>query len=93
MSDHTVAASRSHLPAPRIVLLTRAGCHLCEQARDVVSRVAQEVGVTWREDDVDASGELQEKYGEFVPVVFIDGEQHDFWRINEVRLQKALSAI
>ncbi|MCA2227094.1 MULTISPECIES: glutaredoxin family protein [Nonomuraea] len=76
----------------RITLLGRPGCHLCDDAREVVSRVAGDLGVPWEEVDIDSSEELREKYWEMIPVTLVDGVQHDFWRVSEDRLRAALSA-
>jgi Glutaredoxin-like domain (DUF836) len=78
--------------AHEITLLTRPGCHLCDDARAVVARVAAELGISWTERDVTRSeGDLRD-YGEMIPVTLIDGVQHDFWRVSEQRLRAALSA-
>jgi glutaredoxin len=74
----------------RITLLGKPGCHLCEDARAVISRVAAELGVPWEEVDIDSSEELREKYWEMIPVTLVDGVQHDFWRVSEDRLRAAL---
>jgi Glutaredoxin-like domain (DUF836) len=75
---------------PRVLLLSRPGCHLCDEARAVIARVAAELGVGWAERDVSASaGDLAE-FGDMIPVTFVDGVQHDFWRVREDRLRAAL---
>ncbi|WP_219471006.1 glutaredoxin family protein [Nonomuraea rhizosphaerae] len=76
----------------RITLLGRPGCHLCEDARAIISRVAGELGVPWEEVDIDSSQELREKYWEMIPVTLVDGVQHDFWRVSEERLRAALAS-
>jgi hypothetical protein len=75
-----------------VVLVGRQGCHLCDEARDVVRRVAEDVGASWTEVDVDADDRLLRAYSDQVPVVLVDGRQHDFWRVDEQRLRAALSA-
>ncbi|MFC4112728.1 glutaredoxin family protein [Nonomuraea zeae] len=75
----------------RITLLGKPGCHLCEDAREVIAKVAGELGVPWEEVSIDSSAELKEKYWEMIPVTLIDGVQHDFWRVDESRLRAALS--
>jgi glutaredoxin len=75
----------------RITLLGKPGCHLCEDAREVVARVAGDLGVPWEEVSIESSAELTEKYWEMIPVTLIDGVQHDFWRVDENRLRAALS--
>jgi len=74
----------------RITLLTRPGCHLCDEARSVIARVAGELGVSWDERDITASAADTERYSEMIPVTLIDDVQHDFWRVSEDRLRAAL---
>jgi glutaredoxin len=74
-----------------ITLYGKPGCHLCDDARAVIERVAGELGVTWEERDITASPEDLAKYGEMIPVTMIDGVQHDFWHVDETRLRTALS--
>jgi glutaredoxin len=76
----------------RITLLSKPGCHLCDDAREIIARVAGELGVPWEEVDIDSAKELTEKYWEMIPVTLIDGVQHDFWRVSEDRLRTALTA-
>jgi len=76
--------------ASRVVLLTRSQCHLCEDARAVVSRVCGDVGVAFEEVDVDADPALREAHGDFVPVVLVDGVRRGFWTIDADQLRSAL---
>jgi glutaredoxin len=78
-------------PPVRVTLVVRAGCHLCEAAREVVARVAEDLGVGWEEVDVDADADLRARWSEEVPVTLVDGRQHDFWRVDEARLRTALA--
>ena len=75
-----------------ITLIGKPGCHLCEDARAVVARLADELGFSWEERDINQDKELFDEYGEQIPVTLIDGRQHDFWRVDESRLRKALGA-
>jgi hypothetical protein len=77
-------------PAARITLLSRSGCHLCDDARAVIARVAADLGVGWEERDITLSADDLAQYSEMIPVTFIDGVQHDFWRVSEDRLRAAL---
>ncbi len=75
----------------RVVVYSREGCHLCEAAEQVVAAVVAETGDSWERVDVDADPELVARFNEQVPVTFVDGRQHDFWRVDPVRLRAALS--
>ena len=76
---------------PRITLLTKPGCHLCDEARTIVERVAADTGVGWQEVDITADPDLKTKWWEQIPVTLVDGVQHDYWRVDETRLRKALA--
>ena len=78
--------------APRIVLFDRVGCHLCDDARELVRSVALETGAGWGEVDIDVAGaDVLEEYGELVPVVEVDGVRQGYWRIDADRLRRALA--
>lgn len=79
------------MAAPRITLLSRPGCHLCDDAREIVSRVAADLGVAWEERDITLSPDDMREYWDKIPVTLVDGTQHDFWRVSEDRLRAALT--
>lgn len=76
---------------PRVRLYSRPGCHLCDDARQVVARVCEELGESFDEVDISTSADLQARFGEEIPVTFVDGEQHDYWRVDPQRLRAALT--
>jgi Glutaredoxin-like domain (DUF836) len=77
---------------PRVLLLGKPGCHLCDEAREIVERVCRELSVTWEERSILDDPELERRYGEQIPVTFVDGLQHDFWQVDEGRLRAVLTA-
>ena len=77
--------------APRVQLMTRPGCHLCDDVRAVVASVCTELGVGWTEVDITTDPGLLEAYAEQIPVTFVDDAQHDFWHIDRARLRAALA--
>lgn len=83
---------------PHLTLLSRPGCHLCDDARDVVTRVIEEldagasgVQVTLEEKSIVDDKDLLERYSEEIPVLLIDGKVHNIWRIDPERLRAALT--
>jgi hypothetical protein len=76
---------------PRITLVSRVGCHLCDDGRVVVQQVAEATGTAWVEVDVDADAELLRRYSDKVPVVLVDGTERDFGRLDAQRLEQALA--
>jgi glutaredoxin len=73
-----------------VTLLTRPGCHLCDDARLIIERVVAEEGATLTEQNVDDDAALASEYGDRVPVVLVDGKEHGYWRVEESRLRRAL---
>ena len=75
----------------RIILLSKPGCHLCDDARAVITRVAMDLGVPWAERDITRSEQDLAEYWDKIPVTMVDGVTHDFWRVSEDRLRAALT--
>jgi Glutaredoxin-like domain (DUF836) len=76
----------------RITLLGRPGCHLCDDARVVIERVAADLHIGWEERDITQSPDDLQEYWDKIPVTLVDGVPHDFWRVTESRLRAALGA-
>lgn len=76
----------------RVTLYGRPGCHLCDVAREVIAQVCTEVGESFVEVSIDDDPDLQRRFTNEVPVTFVDGKQHDFWRVDPQRLRNALGA-
>ena len=81
-----MAPARHH-----VTLITRVGCHLCEQAQAVLLRLRDELGFRYDELDVDADRDRRNEYSDRVPVILVDGKEHGYWRVEEDRLRRALS--
>ena len=78
-----------------LVLIGKPGCHLCDDARDVIHSVIADLpeggpAVAVEERDILQDAELHEKYVEEIPVVLLDGRVHTYWRVDPVRLRSAL---
>ncbi|GAB06069.1 glutaredoxin family protein [Gordonia amarae] len=79
------------LTAPRIELLVRAGCAACGRAREDLARICGPLDVPVTEVDVDEAaaagdGEPRAEYGDRLPVVLLDGEEHSYWEVDAPRL-------
>jgi glutaredoxin len=70
----------------RVVLYTRQGCHLCEEAL----KVLHHHGLSPTLVDIDADPTLLTRYTECVPVVEIDGRERFRGRVNEVLLRRLI---
>jgi hypothetical protein len=78
-----------------LTLIGKPGCHLCDDAREVIRAVIDELPagapvVTIGERSILEDAELHERYVEEIPVVLIDGRVHTYWRVDPARLRTAL---
>ena len=80
------------MSAPRVTLIGKPGCHLCAEARAVIALVCDDLGESFTEVSIEDDPVLYDRYWEQIPVTLVDGEQHDFWRVDPVRLRAALTA-
>lgn len=74
-----------------VTIYSRRGCHLCEVAIEKARAIQADFNYQIEEVFIDGNDELIELYGEQVPVIHIDGNPHDFFRIDEERFRAALS--
>jgi hypothetical protein len=77
---------------PRITLIGKPDCHLCDDARAVIAQVCAATGESWTELSILDDPVLADEYWERIPVVLVDGRPHDFWRVDAGRLTRALGA-
>ena len=73
--------------SPNVVLYTRAGCHLCDEARTVLERYGLQPVLI----DIDGDPQLLQQYDTCIPVVEIDGTERFRGRVNEVLLRRLLA--
>jgi glutaredoxin len=71
---------------PRVTLIARGGCHLCEG----VSALLQRMGIPFTTLDVDSDPDLRAAYSDEVPVVQLDGKHVDGGLIDHARLERVL---
>ena len=80
----------------RLTLLSKPGCHLCDDARDVVASVIADLGaaasVSVEELSILDDPELQDRYWDEIPVVLINDRVHTVWRVDAARLSAAIAA-
>ncbi|TDW30383.1 glutaredoxin family protein [Cryobacterium psychrophilum] len=80
-----------------LTLIGKPGCHLCDDARELVTTVMQKVvderpapEITLEERSILDDAELHSLYVEDIPVLLINGKVHNYWRIDPMRLRTAL---
>ena len=67
---------------PRLRLLVRAYCHLCDEMRAAVLPLANRAGLALAEIDVDTDPDLEARWGERVPVLLADGRELCHYRLD-----------
>jgi len=78
---------------PKLTLYSRRGCCLCDEMKAVVRETAVKIPLELDEIDVDGSAELKHKFGDQVPVLFIDGRKAFKYRVTEKELKKRLTRL
>jgi glutaredoxin len=73
-----------------ITIFSRHGCHLCEVAEATLTELKEELDFEIEVNFIDGDVELEKLYGNEVPVIHIDGEHHDFYRVDSERFKSSL---
>jgi glutaredoxin len=74
-----------------VTLYTRAGCHLCDEAKHVLAEARRRVEFAYEERDIDADDELRRLYNDEVPVVTIDGRKAFKYKVDMNEFLKRLA--
>ena len=75
-----------------LTLYSRPGCHLCEEMKATLDRVARSIPLTLSVVDISADAALEERYGLEIPVLLVDGKKAAKYRISEEELTRILIA-
>ena len=76
-----------------VTVYSRSNCHLCEVALEVISEIRNEFEFTITKILIDGNAGLEEKYGEQGPVILINNQPHDFFRVDPERFRLAISKL
>jgi len=80
--------------SPReVVIYSRPGCHLCDEAKEVIKRVAARIPITLHEVNIDNDSDARARFNEEIPVIFIDGKKAFKYRIEESELLRRLKSL
>ena len=74
-----------------LTLYSRPGCHLCDEMKAVVGRVAQTIALSLEEIDISTDPELETRYGLEIPVLLVEGKKAAKYRIEEEELARVLA--
>ena len=73
-----------------VTLYTRPGCHLCDEAKAAITPLLREFRAALREVNIDLDAELAEKYGWYIPVVFIGNRKAAKHRVEPAQFRRQL---
>jgi glutaredoxin len=78
----------------KLTIYSRPGCHLCDEMKEVVGRVAasSDLPLSIEEIDISTDAELEARYGVEIPVLVIDGRKVAKYRISESALAQLVRA-
>ena len=77
---------------PRVTLYTRAGCCLCDTARERLAVLGRRAAFTLEQIDIDTDRALRSLYNDEIPVVAINGRKAFKYHIDEGEFLKILRA-
>lgn len=73
-----------------LTLYSRPGCHLCDEMKAVVARVAGAIPLSLQEIDISTDPTLEARYGLEIPVLLVDGKKAAKHRVTEAELTRIL---
>ncbi|MCH8020040.1 glutaredoxin family protein [candidate division KSB1 bacterium] len=88
-----MSLSKENSKEIKVEIYSKSDCHLCDEAKSVLSKVQQEIPFDFFEVDITSNRELFTEYKEQIPVVFICGKKAFKFRVNEKELRKRLLAV
>lgn len=77
---------------PTVTLITKQGCHLCEDAHAAILAAQRRVPFDLVVRDLASDAELERLYALEVPVVLVDGVKRFFGRVSEAMLVREVTA-
>ncbi len=76
----------------RVTLYSRPDCHLCDEMKRVVARVAERMPFTLDEVDISGDAQLERAYGQEIPVLLVNGTKAAKYRVTDWELMRILAA-
>ena len=79
--------------AIRVEIYSRPGCHLCDDAKEVIERVRGRFAFSLQVINIESDAELEKAYGDQIPVVFINGNKAFKYRVDEAELERKVKKL
>jgi glutaredoxin len=81
------------MPDIQIDIYSRPGCHLCDEAKDIIDRVRKRHAFAVRVINIEGDPALESAYGTEIPVVFINGSKAFKYHVDERELEKKVKRL
>ncbi len=75
------------MPPIALILYGRADCHLCDDMKAVVGPLAKEFGCTLEQIDISGAVDLERRFGQEIPVLFVNGRKAFKFRVTDAQLR------
>ena len=76
-----------------VEIYSRPGCHLCDDAKEIIERVRKRIAFTLRTINIETDDALEKEYGEEIPVVFINGNKAFKYHVDETEFEKKVRTL
>jgi glutaredoxin len=76
-----------------IEIMTKSGCSLCDDAREIIEQVIAEIPAEIKMTDIESDPDLLERYKEKIPVVLINGKESFVYKVHPITLRKKLEQL
>jgi glutaredoxin len=77
---------------PHVIIYSRPGCHLCEEAKAAIAQADCSDQFTMEEINIESDNELLRKYKYDIPVITIDGLESFIHRLTPQEFRRKISA-
>ena len=77
--------------AAELVVYSRPGCHLCQEAMAALTPLCAELGLALREVDIEGDDALHTRYLERIPVLVLDGDEIADFFVDEADLRRRVA--
>jgi glutaredoxin len=74
-----------------VTIYSRPGCHLCDNMKALVHKVAREIPLSIEEIDISTDAALDAEFGLEIPVLFVEGKKAAKYRVGEGELRRILA--
>ena len=75
----------------RVIIYSRPGCHLCDEAKQVIESVECANEYTLEEIDIESDAELLRRYRYDIPVITINGVEAFKHRLTAAEFRQAIN--